>query len=138
MCLRGGVGNVADDLRRLDASGEGGKGLRRVVARLNIETGMVDRASIQARWCAGLQSAELESCSLQRVREPQGRGLPYPPRWDLPGPDMDKSAKKSAGRKDDSARAKRPSVAGYDAATATLLIQKKVLDRGRQDGEVGD
>ena len=56
----GGVGDVADDLRRRDALGQEGERLRRVVALLHLEAVPGDGLAVEARRRSGLQPAHPE------------------------------------------------------------------------------
>ena len=66
---RRGLGDVAGDLRRGDRARQIGEGLGRLVAVLLLERAVVDRAAIEPRRRAGLETTESGSRRLQLLRE---------------------------------------------------------------------
>src|SRR5439155_260353 len=68
-----------------------------LVARLHFEAGPVDRASVQARRCAGLEAPERKTQTVQRARQPDRGRLAHPSRGRLLIADVDQAPQKRAG-----------------------------------------
>ena len=110
---RGRGGDAAGDLRRGDAVGQIGERNRRVVARLHLQAGPVDRAAVEPRRRPGLETTEREAEPAQGGREAERGRLADAAGGDLLLADMDETAQEGAGRYDDRAarrRSPRPSV----------------------------
>ncbi len=116
----GGAGDAALDLRVVDAVGQNGKRLRRLVAGLHLHRRPIDAAAIEPRRGPGFQSAERKTQTFKRQRKPERRRLPDPARRGLLFPAMDKAAQKSAGRENDGAGRKIPPVSELDPGNAAL------------------
>ncbi len=77
----GRAGDAALDLRVVDALGQDGERLRRLVAGLHLERGPVDGAAVEPRRRSGLEPAERKArraraCATGRAPAPRRRGRP--------------------------------------------------------------
>ena len=103
--------DAALDLRRLDARGQHRERLGRLVARLHLDRGPVDRRAVEPRRRAGLEPAEREAEPLERERQAERRRLADPAGRRLLLADMDQAAQERAGGQHDGAAANLAAVA---------------------------
>lgn len=134
VCRRGRFSNGTGDLPRLDAVGQEGEWLRRLVAWLRRQARPIDRASPQAWRRPGLEPAEREVLPVQALRKSDGRRLTDPARGDRFFPHVDQAPQERAGRQDHTARAdllaRSELNPGHPAVRAN-----QILNGPRPDGE---
>ena len=132
---RRGVGDVAHDLRLRDSFGQGRERLRRVVARLDLEAGVIDGPAVQARRRPGLQPAQAEADLLEPARQAErGRLADAPGRHGLLA-DVDHAAQEGAGGEHHGPGLDRPAVGVDHAPAAAALVDQKILHRRGPDLE---
>ncbi len=132
----GRAGYTALDLRLVDARGEHGERLGRLIARLHLHRGPVDRAAVEARRGAGLQASQGEAEPCQRVRQAQHRCLADAAGGDASLPDVDQPAQKRPGGEHDRAGAERPPV-GQRHATDATIDDRQIVDLPLDHRETG-
>src|SRR6185437_952533 len=115
---------------------EEGKGRRRLVARLLIQCGSVDRAAVKPRRGAGLEAAEAETGTLQRSGE-TGRGrLAHPARRDLFGTDMNEAAQEGARGQHDTAGSDVLALPRHHASDGAGRIQDHVFGASSSNAQI--
>ena len=132
---RGRAGDVAADLRRLDAVGQIGKRHRRIVAGLFGQRPPVDGAAVEPGRGAGLQPPEGEPQPLEGIGQPHCRLVADAPGWNLVGADMDQAAQERPGGDDDGPGADVLAAGGPDPGDGAVAAEDQVLDRIGQDVE---
>ena len=140
--------DVAGDLRRRDLARQVRKRLRWVVAVLPIQGTIVNRAPIEPRRRAGLQSTQDEASRLQSkcecrrrwldgIRRDIGRNsIPLPTRTSRRNLDLtqvNQAPKEGAGGQHDTAGANLLAVLGDDADTRAACIHDNIRDRLRRE-----
>ncbi len=129
-------GDRAVELRVGDPRRQRRERLGRIVARLPREAPVVDRAAIQPRRRAGLQTAEREARPREALREAhRGRVAEATGRPALP-PEMDLAAQEGAGGQHHGARAPGAPVGRQDAADRAARVEQQVVDGSLGDREV--
>ena len=90
------AGDAAGDLGRGDALGQRRERHGFLIRVLHLQGGPVDRATVEARRRPGLQPAEAEAVSVERIGEADRRPLPHAAGGDLRLADMDQPAQEGA------------------------------------------
>ena len=100
MGFGGGPGDVARQLRRGGRGRPVGEKLRRIVARLNLERGKVDRRPVEAGRGPSFQSGEGEAGGLKALGERDRRTIAVPSRGRAGLAEMNDAAQECASRHD--------------------------------------
>jgi hypothetical protein len=106
------------------APAEVGEHRHRLVARLHGETGVIDRAAVDARRRARLEPADAERQRPQSLGEAIGRRIAGAAALIVRQSDMNLAAEERADRQYDRARAKFDAGLGHDAAHLLALDQQ--------------
>src|SRR6516162_3695056 len=113
-----GAGDAALDLRIGDAVSQRRERLRRLVSWLHFDPAPVDRAPVEPRRRAGLESPESEAEPRQRCRQADRRSLADTAGRCRPLAYMDEATQKRAGRQHHSPGRESPPIAQPDPADA--------------------
>ena len=138
---RSGRRDMTGDLRRGDPVGQIGERPGRVVAVLPLERAIVDRATVEPRRRAGLQSAQLEAQPIQRPGQRRGRLLDSvaadATRRDLGFPHVDQAAQERTRRQDHAPGADFRTRFRDHTGTRAPCIQNDICNRIGADFEPG-
>ena len=120
----------------VDALGHERERRRRVVARLHLEPGPIDRAAVEPRRRAGLEPPERKAVAGERLRQAERRLFADAARRDLFVADMDQAVEEGAGRQHDPPRRNAPAVAQHEPADMPAGIEQQILGRPLDDVEI--
>ncbi len=136
MGRRGRRGDVTRHLRCDDPVGHKRERRWRVVARLNVEPGPVDRAAVEARRGSGLEAAERKTFAGKGLRQAMRGRLADPAGGDLLVADVNETVQERAGGQHHPARRDLPAIAEHDPADPPIMVEQQILGGALGDVEI--
>src|ERR1019366_6359265 len=133
---RVGERQMAGKLWLHDPLGAERKRRRRLVARLDLQRRVVDRARVEARAGAGLQAADSKAQIREMVAETHRGEIAGAARGIILQPDMDEALEERAGREDDGPRFEDLADLRLDAAHRAIR-DEQALDARLPDLQIG-